>query len=92
MNQFTRRRHGRVWSAALETMSIYLFVCWAYVAIIAILHPYTLNLPIWHGVKWLRRDTFGAVAFVGSFVSYLLLQLTCRGRFSNKHGGPQVPK
>jgi len=90
MSQFTRSTHRRVCSAALETVSVYLFVGWAYVSVIAIFQPDTLNLPIWHGVRWLRRDTFGAVAFAGSFVTYLVLQLIGLRRFASKNEGPRV--
>ncbi|MGO9879915.1 MAG: hypothetical protein ACLPSM_11265 [Acidimicrobiales bacterium] len=64
----------RVLTAILQTLCFYLFTGWVYVAIIAVFRPDSLAVPLWHDVSWLRRDTFGAIAFAGSFVCYVLLQ------------------
>jgi hypothetical protein len=64
----------RLLTAILQTLCVYLFAGWVYVAIIAIFRPESLGAPLWHDVLWLRRDTFGAVAFAGSFVCYVVLQ------------------
>jgi hypothetical protein len=60
--------------ATLQTLCIYLFAGWVYVAVIATFRPDSLAAPLWHHLSWLHRDTFGAVAFAGSFVSYAVLQ------------------
>lgn len=64
----------RVLTAILQTLCVYLFAGWVYVAIIAVFRPGSLAVPLWNDLSWLRRDTFGAVAFAGSFVCYVVLQ------------------
>lgn len=64
----------RLLTAILETMCVYLFAGWSYVAVIAIFRPDSLGVPLWHQASWLHRDTFGVVAFAGSFVCYVILQ------------------
>ena len=64
--------------AALETLAVYLFAAWAYVAAVATLRPGSLATPLWHDLTWLRRDTAGAVAFAGSMASYACLQVMVR--------------
>lgn len=66
---------SRRWVAGvLRTLAVYLFAGWAYIAAIAVFRPDSLSLPVWHELG-LRRDTFGAVCFVGSFASYVAWQL-----------------
>jgi hypothetical protein len=55
-------------SAALDTVVVFAALGWGYVAVIAVLHPYQLGIPI---LSWMpiRRDTFGIVCFAVSAVA-----------------------
>lgn len=61
--------------AALRTVCVYLFAGWVYIALIAVIRPDSLNTPLWHQVTWLRRDTFGVIAFAVSCACYFVLQV-----------------
>jgi hypothetical protein len=59
------------------TLAIYGFAGWTYIALVALVHPATLPLPLTHLASWPREDTFGEVCFIVSAVSffgYLLLR------------------
>jgi hypothetical protein len=51
------------------TLAVFGFAGWAYIAQNAVFHPATLSLPLTHLAPFPREDTFGAVAFLVSFVS-----------------------
>jgi hypothetical protein len=60
----------------LRTVSLFTFLGWVYVAAVAVVHPERLPDPIVHWLSGPRHDTFGAVCFVVSvvtFVGYWLL-------------------
>ena len=52
--------------------SLFLFglLGWVYIAFNAIVHPETLKMPLTHFLPYPREDTFGALAFVISFLSF----------------------
>jgi hypothetical protein len=67
-----RRRHRL--TALLETITLYGLLGWVYVAIIAAVHPNHLAGALTHWLP-LRQDTFGALCFAASAVSFLLLNV-----------------
>jgi hypothetical protein len=69
---------SRRWLPAVTlTLAVYGFAGWLYIAAIALVHPATLRLPLTHFFSQPREDTFGAVSFAVSAVSfcaYLMLR------------------
>lgn len=65
----------RLLRAVLRTAALYGFAGWAYIALNAVNHPETLELPLTHVVDWPREDTFGIASFAVSALSFFLLQL-----------------
>lgn len=65
----------KVLLALTRTLALYGFAAWVYVALIALVHPNTLSLPLTHFVGWPREDTFGAFSFVVSSVSFFCYSL-----------------
>lgn len=62
-------------SRLLQTIALFGFIGWAYIAANAISHPYTLHLQLTHLVRWPHEDDFGLGCFLASAVAYFLLQL-----------------
>jgi hypothetical protein len=56
--------------AITRTLAIYGFAGWVYIALVALVHPYTLSLQLTHFAKYLHEDTFGESCFAVSFVSF----------------------
>lgn len=69
---------GRVLAALLQTAWLYASAGFAYVALSAVFRPLQLSGHLWHGLPWLRKDTFGAVCFAVSALAYLALGFTGR--------------
>jgi len=59
----------------LLTLFIFGFFGWAYIAMNAVFHPQTLPMPLTHLAPWPREDTFGAVSFIVSMVSFFCWNL-----------------
>jgi len=63
----------------IKAMSFTLFVFgllgWLYIAAVALVHPETLTIQLTHFTPWPREDTFGAVSFAVSFVSFFIWNL-----------------
>lgn len=59
--------------AAAEVVLVYGLLGWIYVAVYAATHPRDLSVPI-AAVVPLRRDTFGALAFIASALAAVVLQ------------------
>ena len=57
------------------TLAVYGFAGWAYIALVAIVHPPTLRLQLTHFAKYPHEDTFGEVCFVISIVSFFVYKL-----------------
>jgi hypothetical protein len=55
-------------------LSLFVFglLGWIYIAINAEVHPATLALPLTHLLDFPREDTFGAICFFTSFVSFFV--------------------
>jgi hypothetical protein len=73
------RRARRIARASLRTVCLYGLAGAGYSAFVAIFRPDALGQRVWHSSSWPHRDTFGAIAFLASFVACLLLQLSGDG-------------
>lgn len=63
----------------LRALSLTLFLFgllgWIYIAMNAVFHPWSLPLPLTHLAPWPREDTFGAVSFLVSMISFFTWNL-----------------
>jgi hypothetical protein len=66
--------------AASRTLAIYGFAGWAYVALVALVHPQTLGLQLTHFARFPHEDTFGEACFVISLVSFFVYDLLRRSK------------
>jgi hypothetical protein len=57
---------------ASRTLALYGFAGWAYIALVALVHPDTLGLQLTHFAKLPHEDTFGEISFVVSLVSFFV--------------------
>jgi hypothetical protein len=62
----------KFFKALTLTLSVFGFSGWVYIAMNAVFHPETLPLPLTHFASFPREDTFGAVCFAVSMVSFFL--------------------
>jgi hypothetical protein len=62
----------KIVKAASFTLFIFGLLGWLYVAAIALVHPETLKLQLTHFALWPREDTFGALSFAVSFISFFI--------------------
>ena len=60
---------------ASRTLALYGFAGWAYIALVALVHPATLGLQLTHFAKFPHEDTFGEISFVVSFVSFFVYSM-----------------
>ena len=58
--------------AGALTLFVFGFAGWVYIALIAIVHPETLSMGLTHFAPWPREDTFGAICFFVSFLSFFV--------------------
>ena len=58
-----------------RTLAIYGFAGWAYIALVALVHPVTLGLQLTHFAAFPHEDTFGEVSFALSIVSFFAYNL-----------------
>jgi hypothetical protein len=58
-----------------RTLALYGFAGWVYVALVALVHPYTLRLQLTHFAKYPHEDTFGEICFAISIVSFFIYSL-----------------
>jgi hypothetical protein len=61
--------------ALLETVRLFGFLCWAYLAANSISHPVTMAMQLTHLATWPHENTVGVGAFIASLVSAVLLAL-----------------
>jgi len=57
------------------TLFVFGFAGWFYIAENAVFHPITLHMPLTHFYKYPHEDTFGAICFLISFVSFFTYNL-----------------
>jgi len=62
----------RIIKSATFTLFVFGFAGWIYIANNAVHHPETLSMGLTHFAKWPREDTFGAVCFAVSFISFFV--------------------
>jgi hypothetical protein len=74
----------RVALVASRTLALYGFAGWAYIALVALVHPNTLRLQLTHFAGFPHEDTFGEICFVVSVVSFFIYSLL---RSSNETAG-----
>lgn len=71
----------RIALAVSRTLALYGFAGWAYIALVALVHPHTLGLQLTHFWRYPHEDTFGEICFVVSAAGFLTCSLM---RFSGK--------
>jgi hypothetical protein len=60
---------------ASRTLALYGFAGWAYIALVALVHPQTLGLQLTHFARFPHEDTFGEISFAVSVVSFFIYNL-----------------
>jgi hypothetical protein len=60
---------------ACRTLAFYGFAGWAYIALIALVHPNTLHMQLTHFVEFPHEDTFGEICFVVSLAAFFFYNL-----------------
>jgi hypothetical protein len=65
----------RIALGASRTLALYGFAGWVYIALVALVHPYTLGLQLTHFAKFPHEDTFGEICFAVSVVSFFIYNL-----------------
>jgi hypothetical protein len=65
----------RVALVASRTLAIYGFAGWVYIALVALVHPWTLGMQLTHFTKLPHEDTFGETCFVVSLISFFVYNL-----------------
>lgn len=63
-----------VLSAAIDTAVVFGVLGWLYAAIIAMLYPGALSIPIVSLIP-IRRDTFGILCFAASGIAYFIREM-----------------
>jgi len=58
-----------------RTLALYGFSAWVYIALVALVHPWTLRLQLTHFVSFPHEDTFGELSFAVSLVSFFVYQM-----------------
>jgi hypothetical protein len=74
---------------AAETVMVAGLLGWAYVALVAVLHPHVLSTHI-SAVLPLRRDTFGAVSLALSFGCAVVLRARTGTFWTRRPGRPDA--
>jgi uncharacterized membrane protein YhiD involved in acid resistance len=69
-------RSGKVIREIFLALAVYGMIGWVYVAISALVVPYTLALPLTHLVPSLREDTSGVLSFVVSLIGFIGYRLS----------------
>jgi hypothetical protein len=70
VNEMPAMGSKRIWRALALTGAIYGFAGWVYIVINSEVHQYTLHWPLTHFASWPHEDTFGAMCFLVSLVSF----------------------
>ncbi len=65
----------KIVKAASFTIFIFGLLGWLYIAAVALVHPETLPIQLTHFASWPREDTFGAVSFAVSLISFFIWNL-----------------
>jgi hypothetical protein len=62
----------KIWRSLFLSLFLFGLLGWIYIVFNSEIHPQTLPLPLTHFASWPREDTFGAVCFAVSFVSFFV--------------------
>jgi hypothetical protein len=54
------------------TLSVFGFLGWFYIVLNSEFHMWTLSWPLTHFLPYPREDTFGAVCYVVSMISFFI--------------------
>jgi hypothetical protein len=65
----------KVFQSLTLTGFVFGFAGWFYIAENAVFHPITLHLQLTHFYKYPHEDTFGAICFAVSLVSFFIYNL-----------------
>ena len=65
----------RIFQSLTLTLSVFGFAGWLYIAENAVFHPDTLHLHLTHFASWPHEDSFGAICFLVSFISFFIYNL-----------------
>jgi hypothetical protein len=65
----------KFFQALTLTGFVFGFAGWVYIAAAAIVHPQTLGMQLTHFYKYPHEDTFGAICFVVSAISFFVYNL-----------------
>lgn len=65
----------KFFQALTLTGFVFGFAGWVYIVINSEVHLYTLHLQLTHFAKWPHEDTFGAICFAVSFISFFVYNL-----------------
>jgi hypothetical protein len=65
----------KILRALTLTGTVYGFAGWVYIVINQEVHLYTLGKPLTHFASWPHEDTFGAICFLVSLVSFFSYRL-----------------
>ena len=57
------------------TLFIFGLLGWLYIVLNSAVHPITLAMPLTHFASWPREDTFGALCFAISMISFFAWNL-----------------
>lgn len=65
----------RILKAASFTLFVFGFAGWVYIVGNAWIHPNTLSMQLTHFLPYPREDTFGAICFGVSIISFFIWNL-----------------
>jgi hypothetical protein len=75
----------RIALGASRTLALYGFAGWAYIALVALVHPRTLGWQLTHFAKLPHEDTFGEICFAVSLVSFFIYNLLSSSQGTADH-------
>ena len=65
----------KILRALFLTFFLFSLLGWVYIALNAVFHPESLSWPLTHFASFPREDTFGALCFGVSFISFFVWNL-----------------
>ena len=83
--------HRKVALAATRTLALYGFAAWVYIALVALVHPWTLGMQLTHFTTFPHEDTFGETSFVVSLISFFSYSLL-KAHEEDRRSDEVVPK
>jgi uncharacterized membrane protein len=71
----TQELRRRIALCVSQTLAIYCFAGWVYIALAALIQPNTLGLKLTHFANFPHEDTFGEACFAISALSFFFYSL-----------------